>query len=138
LRIPDNTLLEGKKLSKELRKIKELYKSLLKERDQFFPKSGEKLNASTKQGVYIISNGNGTILHVGKTARAKGGIKQRLNNHLHAQSSFTIKYLGGDGSKLRGKCKYKYIEVANPRLRALLEAYAISNLCPKHLGLGTE
>lgn len=125
-------------MNKELQKIKELYKFLLKKNEQFFPKSGEKLNASTNQGVYIISDDKGMILHVGKTARAKNGIKQRLNNHLHGQSSFTIKYLGGNGTKLRGKCKFKYIEVANPRLRALLEAYAISNLCPKHLGLGAE
>lgn len=109
---------------------------MLRENAQLFPKSGERLTASTKQGVYIIANGKNTILHVGKTARAKGGIRQRLNNHLHGQSSFTIKYLTGNGSKLRGVCKYKYIEVPNPRLRALLEAYAISNLCPKHLGLG--
>ena len=125
-------------MGNELSKIKELFKSLLKETDQLFPRPGEKLSASTKQGVYIISSIKGTVLHVGKTARAKSGIKQRLNNHLHGQSSFTIKYLDGNGAKLRGKCKYKYIEVADPRLRALLEAYAISNLCPRHLGLGAE
>lgn len=125
-------------MSRELTKIKELYKSLLRQKEDFFPKSGKKLTASTKQGVYIITNRKGTVLHIGKTARAKNGIKQRLNNHLHGQSSFTIKHLEGNGSKLRGICKYKYIEVDNPRLRALLEAYAISNLCPKHLGLGAE
>ncbi len=123
-------------MSKELPKIKVLYKSLLQQEERFFPKSRERLTASVKQGVYIISNGKGTVLHVGKTAKAKGGIKQRLNNHLHGQSSFTIKYLKGNGYKLRCVCKYKYIEVKNPRLRALLEAYTVSNLCPKHLGLG--
>ena len=125
-------------MNSELVKIRELYKKLLKQDERFFPKSGEKLSASKLQGVYVISNNRGTILHVGKTARAKGGLRQRLNNHLHGQSSFTIKYLGGEGFKLRGKCKFKHLEVANPRLRALLEAYAISNLCPKHLGLGAE
>ena len=125
-------------MSKELTKIRELYKSLLKAPDQIFPRPRERLTASTKQGVYIVSDAKGAVLHVGKTARAKGGIRQRLNNHLHGQSSFTIKYLSGNGEKLRGKCKFKYIDVANPRIRALLEAYAISNLCPKHLGLGAE
>lgn len=124
-------------MNKELVKIKELYKKLLHQKQQLFPNPGEKLSASVKQGVYVISNSKGAVLHVGKTARAKGGIKQRLKNHLHGQSSFTKKYLNGNGTKLRGACKYMYIEVANPRIRALLEAYSISNLCPKHLGLGT-
>ncbi len=121
---------------KELTKIKALYKSLLSQSEQPFPDQGERLLASTDQGVYIISNGKGLVLHVGKTDRAKNGIKQRLNNHLHGQSSFTKKHLNGAGSKLRGKCNYKYLVVINPRLRTLLEAYTISNLCPKHLGLG--
>jgi len=81
-------------VSKELRKIRELYKLLLRQKEYDFPSRGEKTTASTKQGVYVIVNRKGSVLHVGKTARAKRGIRQRLNNHLHARSSFTKKYLG--------------------------------------------
>ncbi len=38
---------------------------------------------------------------------------------------------------LRAIGKYKFIEVPNPRIRTLLEAYTIGNLCLKHLGTGT-
>jgi hypothetical protein len=121
-------------MSNELPKVKELYKCLLRQKERTFPKPRVSLDASLKQGVYVISSRKGVVLHVGKTVRAKNGLKQRLTNHLHGQSSFTIKYMNGEGFRLRGVYKYKYLEVKHHRLRALLEAYAISNLCPKHLG----
>jgi hypothetical protein len=60
----------------------------------------------------------------------------RLANHLHGLSSFTKHYLEGKGSKLRQGYSYRCLPVKNLRRRALLEAYAIGCLCPKHIGLG--
>jgi hypothetical protein len=84
------------------------------------------------------------VLHVGQTYRARRGLHQRLANHLHGQSSFTIKsdYLEQRGSTIKGRCawlrkhcKYRYLVIKKHRLRALLEAYAIGHLCPDHIGL---
>ncbi len=75
-------------------------------------------------------------MHVGRTLRGKGGIHQRLNNHLHGQSSFTAVKFDRMGWKLRNGYEYQYLEVRNSRKRALLEAYAIGMLCPNHIGLG--
>jgi len=123
-------------MTQEFEKVQKFYKHLKEAKDFKFPNVGEKLEAPTAQGVYVIYAPNGTVLHVGKTSRAKNGLKQRLRNHLQGQSSFTKKYLKGHGKKLRGKYKFKYIRVDNPRLRTLVEAYALSVLCPKHLGVG--
>jgi hypothetical protein len=125
-------------MSRELENTKRLFAALMRKSAALFPVAGRKLEASRKQGVYVILDTKNRIVHVGRTLRAKNGIAQRLNNHLHAASSFTAHYLKGDGSRLRGKYRYKYVEVQNARARALLEAYAIANLCPKHLGLGKE
>ena len=54
------------------------------------------------------------------------GLRQRLNNYLHARSSFTLKYLDGQGARLRNRYKFNCVVVRNPRLRALLESYAMS------------
>ena len=124
-------------MTQELEKIKKSYRLLLEAKKYNFPKPDEKLEAPTQQGVYVISAPNGAVLHVGKTSRAKNGLRQRLKNHLLGQSSFTKKYLNGDGKKLRGKHTFKYVRVDNSRLRTLVEAYAIAHLCPKHLGTGT-
>jgi len=118
----------------EHRAVKSHFAKLLGKNEAVFPMPRKTLEASVKHGVYIILGLNGSVLHVGRTVRAKGGISQRLKNHLYGKSSFTKKHLRGNGAKLRGRCKYKYLEVPNPRLRALLEAYAIGKLCPKHLG----
>jgi hypothetical protein len=125
-------------MNKELAQTTKLYKSLLHRKEQVFPMPRKGIEAPTKQGVYIIIDSRGSVVHVGKTSRGRGGIKQRLHDHLHGASSFTYEYLGGKGSKLRGEYKYKFIEVANPRIRTLLEAYATALLCPRHLGLGAK
>ena len=75
-------------------------------------------------------------MHVGRTVTGKRGLKQRLFNHLHGRSSFVIQSFAGSGAKLRGKFSFRYVLVPNNRLRALLEAYAIGRLCPRHLGVG--
>jgi hypothetical protein len=123
-------------MSPELRQIEKLFEDLMTRPLVVFPAVGEKLEATTKQGVYVIFSPKNRPVHVGRTVRGKSGIAQRLKNHLHAESSFTVQYLNGDGSRLRGRYGFKYIEVRRARQRALLEAYAVAHPCPKHVGLG--
>lgn len=117
-------------------RVQELFNEL-RSQDEFpFPQHRKRLVAPAEPGVYVIRKRE-TVLHVGRTLRAKGGLHQRLNDHLHGSSSFTNKYLGGEGAKLREDGHtYQYLPVGDPRLRALLEAYAVGSLCPKHIGLG--
>lgn len=125
-----------KSVNKESREIEELFKKLCNQPIYPFPSQHQKLDAPPKHGVYVIRRGE-IVLHVGRTLRGKNGLYQRLSNHLHGASSFTIKFLNGDGSILRnGKFTHQYLELENPRKRALLEAYAIGMLCPTHIGLG--
>ena len=94
------------------------------------------LDAPDRQGVYVIYDPRGRVLHVGRTTSARGGIRQGLRDHMANASSFTTQYLKGDGGRLRGRYTYRALAVRNRRHRALLEAYATSHLCPAHLGLG--
>jgi hypothetical protein len=55
---------------------------------------------------------------------------------LCGRSSFTYYFLDGDGSRLREGYSYQYLEVADARHRALLEALAVGWLCPAYLGVG--
>jgi len=123
-------------MTKEQQKIKSLYKKLLASPLHSFPLPGKPLDSTTEHGVYIIYNRRKVVVHVGRTLRARNGLKQRLRNHLQGNSSFSNMYLNGDGSKLRKGYKYKYLIIKNPRHRALVEALAIGQLCPKHIGLG--
>lgn len=116
--------------------MQRLFKTLLRQKGCCFPKAGERFEAPIEQGVYVIYDAKQVVVHVGKTSRAKGGLKQRLGNHMQGKSSFARKYLKGEGRKLRGKYTFKYILVSDPRLRTLFEAYVTSHLCPKHLGVG--
>jgi len=125
-------------MSKELSEIESRFKRLIKQDCKPFPKKNEKLDAPHQKGVYIILNPKGKVLHVGRTPRAKGGIHQRLNDHLHGRSSFVSCYLKHKAYKLRRGYQYQYLKVKYPRRRALLEAYAIAHLCPRHLGVGKE
>lgn len=121
----------------ERQSVENLFKELCDQVSQQFPQPKKELNAPLKPGVYVIRKGK-DVLHVGRTLRAKYGIWQRLYNHLHGQSSFTWEYLKGKVDILREGCTYQYLIVKDERLRALLEAYAIGRLCPKHLGLGKK
>lgn len=125
-------------MSRELKKIEKLFARLMEQPSYVFPRSGERLQAPSEQGVYVILDPKGRPAHVGRTLRGRRGLAQRLNNHLHAQSSFALRHLDRDGSKLREKYRFRFLEVADPRERALLEAYAIAHLCPAHLGLGED
>jgi len=122
-------------MNKELAKIEKLFEKLINAKEEVFPEMRGKLSAPEKKGVYLIINPKNQIVHVGNTPRAKKGIAQRLKNHINGSSSFKYHFLNGDGSKLRGKYKYKCLVVENPRNMVLLEAYAIAHLCPKHLGV---
>lgn len=113
-----------------------LYSALLSGSQWNFPADGMKLDAPEQRGVYIIYGQRGQVLHVGSTPTGQRGIVKRLRDHLAGASSFTNKHLHGDGSSLRAGCSYRYVVVENPRHRALLEAFAVGNLCPAHIGHG--
>lgn len=123
-------------MQRELKQIEKLFRKLGSAPCSYFPQRGQTLDVPSKHGVYVILDPTSTPVHVGRTVKGKKGLIQRLNNHLHGSSSFTDSYLDGKGSKLRGKYRFKYILVSNPRTRALLEAFAVGRLCPKHLGHG--
>ena len=123
-------------MSRELARIKKLYQHLLRCSPEQFPIRGERLSVTDKQGVYIIYGPRKQVLHVGRTVRGRKGLSQRLKNHLHGNSSFTVEHLKGDGSKLRGTHSFRFVAISDARTRALLEAFAVGHLCPKHLGLG--
>lgn len=124
-------------MAPEKQKVKKLFKALCKQPMWQFPQARRKLEAPLKPGVYIIRKGR-VVLHVGRTVRGRGGLQQRLKNHLHGNSSFTNEYLNGKGDKLRKGHTFQLLVVKNRRLRALLEAYATGKLCPKHIGLGVS
>jgi excinuclease UvrABC nuclease subunit len=117
-------------------KIDKLFVELKRAPLHKFPSPRGHLEAPSRQGVYVIYSPSGRVLHVGSTPRARKGIAQRLRNHMSTQSSFTIKYLGEDGSRLRRGYKFRCLIVRSERRRALLEAHAIGQLCPAHIGLG--
>jgi hypothetical protein len=86
-----------------------------------------------KQGVYVIYNKKDIVLHVGRTIRGFGGLRQRLGNHKKGQSSFVRIFLKGDKNKIKD-CAFKCIKVPKYQERAWLEGYAIGMLCPRHIG----
>jgi excinuclease UvrABC nuclease subunit len=121
-------------MDNESQEVKRLFSELCVQSGRSFNR--QPLDAPSKPGVYIIRQGE-TVLHVGRTLHGRGGLHQRLENHLHGSSSFTKEYLKGKGAILReGGYTYQYLELEDSRKRALLEAYAIGTLCPKHIGLG--
>jgi hypothetical protein len=119
-------------------RIEALFRQLTDQERNRFPQLRGRLDAPDEQGVYVISDPEGDILHVGRTHRGQRGLRQRLDNHLRAQSSFVLKHLRGRGERLREGYTYQYLEVSDPRERALLEHFATAWLCPKHLGTGAE
>jgi hypothetical protein len=126
---------EKKIMISERQKVEELFTALCKQPMLQFPQDHKKLQATSEPGVYVIRNGD-IVLHVGRTLRGKEGLRQRLKNHLHGASSFANEYLKGNGAALRKGHTHQSLVVEDARLRALLEAYAIGTLCPKHIGLG--
>ena len=123
-------------MTREQQRVKVLFSELMRSPLQTFPALRGELKAPDQQGVYVICDPRGKVVHVGRTPKAKGGIAQRLRDHMSGASSFTNQYLKGEGAKLRGMYKFRCIVVENPRYRAFLEAYATGQLCPAHIGLG--
>lgn len=100
-----------------------------------FPPPRKSVEAPNEHGVYIIySPRRREVLHVGRTYRGAGGLRKRLQNHLHGASSFTHTYLEGHGAILRKGYAFRCLAVKRSRQRALLELYATGVLCPAHLG----
>lgn len=109
--------------------------NLLKRADlHAFPASGRPV-APASHGVYAIYSTGEDVLHVGRTVRGRKGLRQRLGNHLTGTSSFRNQFLRPAAIDLRAGYGYRYILVEDPRLRALLEAFAIGSMCPAHIGL---
>lgn len=123
-------------MASELATVRALYRKLLRAPRLVFPPARASLEAPNTHGVYVLRSPRGEVVHVGRTVRGRRGLRQRLTNHLQGNSSFTNHFLHRKGAKLRGSYTYAFVEVAHPRTRALLEAYAVGSLCPKHLGLG--
>lgn len=117
--------------------IRRVFRQLQRAPRAQFPSSGMVLDAPEQAGVYVIRDAEGNVLHVGRTHRAKRGIKKRLGDHLRGRSSFARAWYDGDGERLRQGCTFQFLSVEEPRLRTLLEFYAIALLCPQHLGVGT-
>jgi hypothetical protein len=117
--------------------IIKLYEDLINFDFHIFPIKG-KINICDKHGVYIILSPKDEILHVGSTKTAKGGINQRLLNHVRNQSTFSKGFMKLNSINLRNGYKFKYIEVENGRIRALLEALTAGMLCPLHFGTGEK
>ena len=73
----------------EPKTIKAKLKQLLKSPLLRFPASGDRLTVPYLQGVYIIYDPKGRVVHVGRTVRGRRGLHQRINNHLHGRSSWS-------------------------------------------------
>ncbi len=123
-------------MTRERDAVRTLFGALLRSPFQTFPLARSPLDAPRGKGVYVIYDPKRRVVHVGRTPKARGGLAQRLKDHMSGASSFTVQYLKKHGSKLRGRYGFRCIVVRNPRLLAYLEAYAIGHLCPAHIGLG--
>lgn len=115
-------------------RIAEYFHALWNQDWLVFPKKHEPLYATTRKGVYVIADQQKIVLHVGATPRAAHGIEKRLKDHLGGKSSFARSYLRPRKQNLRNGSLYCYKPIKSSRVMALVEAYAISRLCPKHLG----
>jgi hypothetical protein len=137
LRLRPLLMREGSTVtSREQKAIRVLFTRLKRAPLRAFPGPRGRLDAPNRHGVYVIYKPSGKVVHVGRTPSGSGGLRQRLGNHLYGASSFTIQYLKGQGSKLRRGYTFRCLVVNSRRRRALLEAYAIGYLCPRHIGLG--
>lgn len=125
-------------MTTEHRLVRKHCEQLLRAPRNAFPRARQRLECPTCQGVYLIFDPKGNVAHVGRTTRARSGIRQRLKAHLAGRSSFVIKYLRNRRSRLRRGFSFSFIEVSHPRLRALVEAYATGVLCPRHIGTGAR
>ena len=119
----------------EQEEVMELFKTLCTADIHFFPAKG-KVDVSNKHGVYIVYSADNCVLHVGMTPYGKDGLNQRLYNHISKTGVFYREYLRKRNISLRGLCKFRFLEIEEPRTRALVEALAAGLLCPEHFGTG--
>src|ERR1043166_211201 len=136
--VPVSSHCGGRVVTNEQKTVRKLFAKLKSAPRHSFPKARQQLQAPSERGVYLIYSPRGRVHHVGCTPRAKGGIAQRLRNHLAAQSSFVQSHLEGDGDALRRGYKFACVVVDRPRYRMLLEAFAIGYYCPTHIGQGVR
>ena len=122
---------------KESDRVMLLHKELVGSKVHRFPSYG-KIEATNKQGVYIIYDNKKRPLHVGKTNGGRNGLNQRLLNHLCNQSSFSKLYMQINSVSLRDWGEFQFIEIENARERSLLEALTAGLLCPIHIGTGIK
>ena len=120
----------------ERKLVRAYFARLRRARRHPLPSTGRLLVCPPKHGVYIIFDAAGKVAHVGRTTRAKAGILQRIRAHLAGRSSFVIIFLKRNRQLLRKGYSYCWVEIANARVRALVEAYATGVLCPRHIGTG--
>ena len=130
--------LGSMKMTRDPATVKGLYDALLHSRRRKFPMLRAPLDAPRGKGVYVIYSPKGKVVHVGRTPKARGGLAQRLKDHMSGASSFTLRYLKKRGAKLRGRYSFRCLVVRSARLRAYLEAYATGCLCPAHIGLSQD
>lgn len=126
----------GKRLSDEQRLVRRYVALLRRAPTRPFPRARAPLDCPSCQGVYLILDPSGQVAHVGRTTRARAGLAQRLKAHPAGLSSFVINHLGSNAAQLRRGYSFAFVEVPQPRLRALVEAYATGVLCPRHIGTG--
>lgn len=121
----------------ESTKINILFEELIASEKHLFPVKG-KVNRTTKHGVYVIYSPLNKVLHVGRTTYGKNGLNGRLTDHITKAGVFYRKYLKPNNIEMRGAYFFNYIEISDPRQRALLEALTAGKLCPKHIGIGIQ
>ncbi|HNR19083.1 MAG TPA: GIY-YIG nuclease family protein [Bacteroidia bacterium] len=117
------------------KKVLQLNKKLIAQ-DLFpFTCKGERINVSEKHGVYIIYDKNEKVLHVGRTVRGEGGLNKRLNNHRCGKSSFMRNFFKDKEKRLwSGGYQFRYIKVADDKMRTYVEALTTGLECPEYIG----
>jgi hypothetical protein len=93
----------------ELRRVKAKFGELKRAKRKEFPPPRQRLNETNERGVYVIYGPRDKALHVGGTPGGRRGLRQRLNDHLHQNSSFTEKsqYLRKHGGRnQKDRCRY--------------------------------
>lgn len=117
----------------EEKKIRRLFKALHSSAGTRFPRARASLPVKKLAGNYVIFGPRGEVCHVGRTIHGKGGLHNRLRDHLAGRSSFAKAYLQGNGKRLRRGFFFKLLYVKDRRNRAMLEALATGILCPRYI-----
>lgn len=121
-------------MKREAKNVRAYFARLRRARPHDFPKAGRRVLCPPRHRVYLILDPSGRVAHVGRTTRARAGLLQRLRSRLAGRSSFVILFVKRRPSRLRKGYSYAWVEIPNPRTRALVKAYATGILCPRHIG----